>query len=506
MGFWRQLIRNATAFWGSLAVRTVVAFFFTPFIAASLGSAVYGLWVVIFQTITYCTLFDFGLEKALTRFIGWSESVSDYRETNRILNSAFILYGTAGFLVLVVTPILVQLVIRSIAMSVPGAGEQPVYAFYIIGAYLAVRFWLTPFAGSLGGFQRFDIANGLEIGEELIRTLLMVAALIAGFGLVALASIIFGASLIRQVAAIVWLRRIRPHTRLDLHLADRRTARNLVDYSAIAFGISIAWLVIFNTDSILLGLLLGPAAAGVYAPGAQMMLYLRQIVNAVGNPLMPAISQLEGRRQDEKIRQVYFRISGYMTFAAVFACAGVVLYAHPFVRLWLPQEFAASGSVMVVLAAGSAFYLPHIIGNAMLFGLGRHKFLFYTLAFEGSLKLALSFVLIPRYGVTGMALAAAVPQVVTYVAFFPWMMSRQLAFPLRHLAVSMIRSGSLALLVSVPTALILRYLLGVQNWFDFGLNVGVVTAVALVAAWYVLIDKPDRERLTAYLRGAFPRS
>ena len=38
--------------------------------------------------------------------------------------------------------------------------------------------------------------------------------------------------------------------------------------------------------------------AGIYAPGAQLMLYFRNIVNNIGIPLIPAISHLEAAGLD----------------------------------------------------------------------------------------------------------------------------------------------------------------------------------------------------------------
>jgi O-antigen/teichoic acid export membrane protein len=505
MGFWRELLRNSSAMWGSLVVRTLLAFVFTPFITSHLGSGRYGLWVIIFQTLNYFSMLDVGMPRALLRFVSRFRGSGEIDDMNRMLNTATLLYGVAGLLVLLLAPFVGRMVFAGVPSIEPISADEAQLAFLIAGAYMAIKFWLWPFAGSLGAFQRYDVSNGLEVAEEIVRAILMVIALLNGQTLVVLAAIIFGVSFLRQLAAIIWLRRIEPRVKFDLQMANRGTAHSLLGYASISFGITIAWLVLFNTDSILLGFLIGPAAAGVFAPAAQMMLYLRLGCDAVGAPLMPAISALESQGRHELIRRAYLRVSALMAFVSVFLCAGVVMYAHPFVRLWLAPEFAASGSSMVVLAAGSAIYLPHIIGNSLLFGIGKHRYLLGVLAVEGALKLILSFILIPKYGIIGMALATSVPQVVIYTTLFPWVIGRALSVSVKNIVLTLLGYGLAALVVTVAAALAMRGLLGVSGWGTLLANVGVVTLAAIATGWYLALQEAERQSVVAWVRSLVSR-
>jgi len=71
------------------------------------------------------------------------------------------------------------------------------------------------------------------------------------------------------------------------------------------------------------------------------------------------------------------------------------------VALWLEPEFAESAEVMRILAVGSAFLVPQIVGEALLFGLDRHRLLLRALLIECLAKIAFSFWFIPRYGLIG---------------------------------------------------------------------------------------------------------
>ncbi len=490
----QQLSRNIWSSWVGYACRIVISFLFIPFITSVLGDARYGVWVIIFQTINYFALLDLGLEKALTRFLSKFLSRESFDQINRTLNTAFGLYLIIGSAIIVGAWLTATFLFGYFNVENPALAAEGKTALMIIGLYMGIRFILHSFAGSLGGFQRFDIANGLNIAEEIVKVLLMVWLLLEGYGLVALALVILGVSLLRQAVAIVCLTRLHPAIRISPKLFDRDMARQLFGYSRVTFGITLAWLIIFNTDVVLLGLLASSAAAGVYAPGAQLMLYLRNAVNAVATPLTAAISHMEAAGNNEAIRRIYFKGLRYTSYLSFFMAAGVILYARPFVALWLEPEFAEAAEVMRILAVSAAFFIPQLIGNAVLFGTDNHRYLLLVLTCEAVLKLGLSLLLIEPYGLVGMAIAAAIPQLLLYTTIYPVLLARTMKTTAAQIVMASLRYGFPALFVSVPIAIIARLIIPPTNWGTFALNIALVTAAAAVGSWFVL-EPNDRMRV-----------
>jgi O-antigen/teichoic acid export membrane protein len=444
----QQLHKNIGVSWAGHLVQMAISFFFVPFITSVLGDARYGVWVIVFQTISYFVLFDFGLEQALVRFLSKHLSTRDFIRINQTLSTTLGLYLVLGSAIIVGVWLTATFLFDYVRIGDPLMLQEGKTALKIIGLYMGLRFFLTPYGGVLGGFQRFDIARGLGIVEELVKAALMVWLLASGYGLVALAWTVVGLSVLKQGAAYVILKRIHPEVVVSPSGFHRATAKELLGYSKITFGIIIGWLIIFNTDSVLLGLLASSAAAGVYAPGAALMLQIRLIVNAVGGPLTAAVSHLEARNDLETIRRFYARGIKYCSYLSFFASVGVILYARPFVALWLEPEFAGAAEVMRVLAVSSAFFAPQILGNAVLFGTGNHSHLLRVLVLEAAAKIALSLVLIGPYGMLGMAYAAAIPQFLLYVTLYPVLLARVLKVTPAWIVLSSLRSGLTAMVVS----------------------------------------------------------
>lgn len=490
----KQLGRNVWTSWVGYIVRIVISFLFVPYITSTLGDARYGVWVIVFQTINYFSLLDFGLEKALVRFISKYIGQRATDRINQVLNTTFALYLVIGSIIIVGAWLVSTLLFGYFKIPDPALEAEGRYALIIIGVYMGTRLYMLPFAGSLGGFQRFDIANGLYIVEDIIRTLVMVALLATGHGLVWLATAILGVSLLRQIVAIIWARALHPEIRFSFSDANKETAHELFDYSRVTFGITLGWLVIYNTDSVLLGLMTSAAAAGVFAPAAQMMLYLRNAVNVVASPLTTAVSQLESQGNMEAIRRIYLKGIRYTAFFSFFAAVGVIRYGKYFIDLWLVDEFFGAAEVMRILAVGSAFFIPQIIGNAILYGIDKHKYLFRVVMIEAALKLLLSIFLVPKYGMVGMAYASTIPQMLLYVSLYPVLIGRALSLSPIVIVMTMMRSAFLAIFASLPPSMILWRLFPPSGGPRFIANVAIVLVCGAIGAWFVLA-KEDRVRL-----------
>lgn len=499
MGKEPQFSRNVSASGLAYLARIIISFLFVPYITSVLGDARYGVWIIVFQTINYFNLLDLGLTSAITRYVSKFLAEKNHAAINRVLNTSTLLYFVIGSVVAAGIYLFATLFFGYFRIGDPAMLEEGRRALMVLGVFMAFNFYLLPFGNSLGAFHRFDLARGLVVAEEVLRTLVMVWLLREGYGLVALATTLVVFTVVRHLVGWVWLRKLYPELGLSAGRVKKDTAKLLFRYSRVSFGIVAGWMVIFNTDSFLLGLISSSAAAGVYHPGAQLLLYLRNAVNAVAQPLTPMVSHLETTMGPGGVRSLYVKSLRYASYLSFVLCTGVILFAHDFVSLWLPPEFAAAAEVMRILAVGSAVFLPQIIGNSVLFGIGKHRYILYVVICEAVAKIALALMLIKPYGLVGMAIAGAAPQLVFYLTLYPWLMARVLSLTWTGLLWRCLGPGLLAAIVSGAVAFGIRFLLPPESWWMLVVNVGAVLVVSLIVGWR-LVEPDDRRWVRSRLR------
>lgn len=505
MSIARQFFKNILTSWAAYVIRLALGFVFVPYIATTFGTERYGVWVIIFQAISYITLFDFGFERAVIRFVARYWAQGDEEAVRRTLSTSQGLFLVLAPVVLLTVVAVSLFLFDWLKISDPSIISEATVALIVIGVLLATRFALGAINHALAGLQRFDILNAIDIGEEILRFSSMALLLSLGHGMIELAVAILLVNLLRLGAGWFWLRKVEPSVRWDPRRFDRERFKELYRYSKMSFGITLAWLVIFNSDSILLGMIASASAAGIYAPAAQLMLYMRHVVNAIGIPLTPAISHLEAKGRDEGVVRTYLTGLKYVSYISFFLSVGVIIFARPFVSLWLPAEFAETGEVMVILAVGSAIFLPQIIGNSILFGIEKHRYLFYVLVCEAALKIGLSLVLIPAFGAKGMAVAAAAPQFILYLTLYPHFMSKVLGRSVMEILGTATRPAGLALLTTGAVALTMRALIPPTSWGAFIVDIFLTGLIALAVGWFLVVEPTERGRLYGAIRSRLGR-
>ncbi|MBN4076395.1 oligosaccharide flippase family protein [Gemmatimonas aurantiaca] len=494
MSIGKQLLRNIFSSWASFGLRVVITFFFTPFITSELGGARYGVWVILFATLDYLSMADMGMKQALVRFISKALGKKDFDEVNRTLNTANAIYLVLALLVFA----LALLVINNLGtlVSIPDVQllEEAQGALFVIALHLVTFFVLMPFASTLGAFHRFDLSNAQMVVEEVVRVFVLVWLLLNGYGLVSLAWAIYLTSLARQFWSMLVLKRLHPEVRLQIKSVDRSMAKRLLGYSKISFLIVIMWLVIFRADAYLLGGLLTVSAAGIYAPASQLFHYIRNLINAVGTPLVPAISHLEATESLSILKEIYLKGIKYIAFIVTVFSVGCLFFARDFVRLWLSPDFAPAGDVMMILAVPAIVFLPQIIGNSILFGIEKHKHLLYVLIAEAALKIILSIALIDQFGLLGIAYGSAIPQLLLYGLVYPHIMKRTIGVSVSLMYVRLFKSILLAGLLSAPLCWLLQNSMPPITWTMFFVDVFIVLAVSAPGALW-LLEADDRVRL-----------
>lgn len=494
----RQLLKNFLSSWIGYFTRIVITFIFIPIIAASFGEARYGVWVIIFQAVAYFTLVDFGLTSAITRFVSKNLSLNQPQKINRYLNSANTIYMIIGSIVFILIYLFADYIFPLFKIENLEYLAEGQTALKILGLFMALHFYLMAFGNSLAAFQRHDLNRYVSLIEEIMRIAIMIFLIKAGYGLAALAMTMLTTSFIKDLVGIIILKKIFSPLRFSLKDVDRETVKELFSYSKIAFGITAGWLIIFNTDSIILGLVISSTSAGIFTPAARLMLYLRNIINTLSVPLIPAISHLEAKNDYDKIRTVYLKGLKYTSYFSFFLCTGVILYADSFTSLWLPVEFIRAGEVMIVLAIGTAFFLPQIIGNSILFGIEKHKYLFYIVMLESVLKIGLALILTPLMGIIGMALSNTIPQILLYSLIFPLILSRIIKLKFSEVFLKIYKFALLGLLVTFPTGLLIKNLLPPQSWSLLAVNIMVVTVIFLIPIIFIL-EPDDKLKIKSFL-------
>ncbi len=497
----RQFSKNVFSSWVALGIRLVIVFLVNPFIIHSLGDSRYGAWALIFSIINYLTIFDMGMRQAVIRFVSKYLGLKDYDNINAVINTSFALYSIVAVFTIGISLILAFFILGHFSIPADFLADTR-RALIVIGVNVAFNFFMMSWTESLNAVHRYDIANALAIGEDILRTVTIVILLSRGYGIVEMAYSFLGYSVIRQVISAIWLKKLHPQIKFGFGFFSRATFHEIYSYGYIGFLISIAWLFIANTDNVVVGYFFSAASVTKYAVAGSIIVYLRNVVLAVSFPLRPLISHYEALGRKDNITFIYTRGTKYLTYISFVIAGMIIIYADSFIRLWLGPGYEQTARILRILVLPAAIYLPQTIANSVLYGLSAHKNILYAITAEGIANLGLSLILLKKFGLDGVAYGTIIPQFFVYLIAMPVIIRSVLGIRLGEFYKSFFTVAIVGGVVSVGASYGLRAMIQPSGWPALALDVGVVVIVCL-AIFRMIIPAEDWVLIKS---GGFKRS
>jgi O-antigen/teichoic acid export membrane protein len=206
--------------------------------------------------------------------------------------------------------------------------------------------------------------------------------------------------------------------------------------------------------------------------------YLMEFVIAIAAVVSPMATKLKTEGDLAQLRDMFLKWSKIALSLTMMAGLFLIVLGPRFIGWWIGPSFEGpAGGVLQILTISSLIFLP-VRGVALpiLIGVGHPKAPTVAFAIAGVVNLGLSILLIRPYGLTGVALGTAIPNV-CLALFILGLTCRELEIRL----VSYLRYvAPRAVLGALPV-------LGLLLWFKLGVRVETFTGLAAAASAMLLL-------------------
>jgi O-antigen/teichoic acid export membrane protein len=186
--------------------------------------------------------------------------------------------------------------------------------------------------------------------------------------------------------------------------------RQLYSYSIYSFVIAIALKILFYTDSLVIGRLIGLQHVTYYAIPSTLLDYIEKFVWAMIAVLIPVISGNSAKEQETGNQRLYLLGTRYSLLLSAPVIISLFWLGPDFITLWMGVEIGSQSMwVLRILLAGYGLAFSQLVAHGLLKGIARHRVLALVMIVEAGVNLVLSVVLAPRYGIEGVAIGTALP-------------------------------------------------------------------------------------------------
>ena len=500
-----SIVRNIFSNWGSLLISVALAFVTAPIVVRSLGDTWYGLWGITMQFSGFLWLLDLGIRDSVVRYVAKNEAARDQDTLNAKVSVAIYLYVAIS-----VATLLVGVVASEWGTSILKLQPELLPTARVVILLTAVNMSLTwllnPFIGMLMGLQRYDLMNAVGVSVAVARFVGTVAVLAAGIGIIGLSILQIAATVISAVATYALCLRVMPAFRMVGLARSRRELGEVWRFSFYIVLNNLASKIVFATDSLVIGSNMPVSAVTYFAIPSSLVQHLANGMRSMSQVFYPRSSSLEGANDKDGIRRLFLTGAKYSMLVGLSVACVLLTLGADFIRLWIGTAYGAQGeTVLTILTVMSMLTFSHYTVYYVLLGVGRQRSMALLRVAEAILNLALSLVLVRRFGITGVAIGTAVPHVASMVFVLPFLTTRDVGVSLReYYSVIMLWP-----LMSVVPAVALGYsfhiLMPAQNFVVFCGQAAATAALFVVVAFGLALTAGERRDVAARVASLLKR-
>lgn len=485
-----------------VAVNILLGIFLSPILVRKLGVAQYGVWVLLFSTMDYLRLLDFGFRAAVINRCARYKATQDWTAINETINTA-VLY----FLLMSIACCLTALALRDTAMGLfniaPALQPDARRLILIIAVSISARLVFSPVAGALEGFQRFDLINRAYIGALTARAIGSLALLLSGHGLIALGYLVLVVQMGEDVWNFVSLKHQFPLLHFSTRFLRREAFRGMFSYGKNSSVMAAANLVSIQAPSTMLGYLSGPTQVAYFALPWRLLMYTTEAFSKVAQITASVTADLDARQDSRNVCAI--AIATNRNCLALFMPAAIFLsvYAVPLLTVWVSPEMGrASGPLLPMLVV--PFLLAgagQFNSGAVLIGQGRHGYYAIGIVVEVIGTIAALFFVVPRWGAFGAGAVVAVALTAVRGVYLAIVMCRVNRLALPAYLAAIYNRALVSGLPALALAVVLRAsALPGRNWFELLTAAALVATVYFAVAFFTVIDGEVRGQILVRVR------
>ena len=493
-----------------MAVNIAIGLLLSPYIIRKLGPERYGIWVLVFSLVDYLWFFDLGFNTSVTQFVAKHRARNEPDEINRVINTGLLYFCCVSVAFGLSTLLIAWRGIDLFKIADPVNRESFRVIILIVGLGWALNFPLHFFSSCLDAFQRYDHLTRTLVAQLLIRSVGIALLLYFGFGLKELGVIVVVGQTVGNGLAYLAFRSIFPAMRLSSLYVKFALIKEMWAYGVHSFVANISNLLLNQGAPVMIGHLSGASFVGFYTFPSKLLSYSVEAVTRIGFVTRSNVVEMQTKGDEKSVYRLGIFLNRYCVTLFLPLVIFLLVYGTELLRRWVKVEevAVASGPLLPVISLTTMFAVAgQFNSTSMLYGLSRHDRMARGLLVEALLGLLGIWLVLPHYGILGVAWVVGMLSVLDRGIYVPWLVCHAL----KSSFVEYMRGIYLRpVLTAVPVLILVRVLkaagIGGSTWSQLILMGGLTAAAFFLPAFFTCLTHEHRQLLLASVTSRlFPR-
>ncbi|HEX3104199.1 MAG TPA: flippase [Terriglobales bacterium] len=404
-----SISRQSFVYFAGTIFTAAAGYFFKIYLARTLGAEALGLYALGITIIGFVGLFNsLGLPMAAARFVAAYCARGEYSQLGSFLRGSLGLLTALNVLlvgmVLLVGPWLAEHFYHAPQLS------RYLWAFAAIMLLGVLNMFLGQVMAGYRDIARRTLITHFTGTPANIAIAVLLISL--GFGLSGymVAQVASALLVLCLLCASVWkMSPAESRSALGLHIN-----REVVAFSAVAYGIAALQFLLAQSDKVVLGYYLDAKHVGIYAVAMALVGFVPIALESVNQIFSPIISELHAAENHAVLQQLYATLTKWVIALTIPLALTMIIHARRLMLIFGPA-FEPGTTVVMIGAAGQV--LNCAVGSVgfLLLMSGNQAQLMKIEAVSAALMIGLNIFLVPRLGIAGAAIAAIISMLTTNI-------------------------------------------------------------------------------------------
>jgi O-antigen/teichoic acid export membrane protein len=399
-----SISRHSGTFFAGTIFTLALGYGFKVYLARVLGAQALGIYALGFTLIGFVgALNSLGLVESAVRF------AAVYRASNR-LNELRSLLWRGGAIILLANAFFALALLKLGPIVAVRLYHSPELARYIpwFTILMLLGVFSTFYGRILAGYKQVGrrtlITNFIGSPATMLASLILIS-----FGLnlkgYLLAQVLGSLLVIALIVSLVW--KLTP---VGARLNSQWPAplqREIWSFSAAAICVLLLEFLLGQVDKAALGFFRGAREVGIYSVAASVVAYVGIILVSVNQVFSPVIADLHTRNELHMLGRLYRALAKWLLGLTLPLAITVMVFALPILRIF-GHDFEAGWPILMIGTVGQLVNCGvGSVGLLLLMSGNQNRLLRVQIGMAFVITVA-SLAFIPRWGIVGAAIAAAI--------------------------------------------------------------------------------------------------
>lgn len=489
-----------------MVVNTIIPLLYTPIMLRMLGQNEYGLIGLCNSVISYLSLLTLGLGSTIHRFYMQYLAKNDTIMVEKTVGLFTLIFSVIAAIVVVVGCSLTLFTDTLFSQSLTAAEMSKMKTLMVIMS-IGSGFSLlaVPFSSIVVAHERFVFQKIFSLITTIATPLFNLAALYLGFASVGMAIVGTMLSVITLLVNIIYCTKTL-NTRPRFHNLPFAMLKEIFAFTLVVFVSTIADLLYWATDKVLIGALIGTAAVAIYNIGTTFNTIMQQMSSAISGVFAPRVNRMVFSDQPiSVISELLIRVGRIQYLLLSLILSGFVVFGYRFILLWAGDGYEDAYAVALLTMIPMVIPLIQNIAFNAIVALNKHKFrsnLYVILAIANAIT---TYLLIPKMGIVGAALCTFIVFLLGHGVIMNWFYYKEIGLDIPNFWKNIFKMTVIPGILTIAGLLFQQFVYEISDLTSFTLGVVVYTSAFCVLSWLFTMNAYEKQLILGLLGKMIPK-